>query len=71
MTLADGFHEGWQGDSLASIRGGTGKELREPVVYGRFWYEDVWKKPHYHSFILTLAPRSLPANISPAYTEWT
>jgi hypothetical protein len=47
------------------------KQLREPVVYGRFWYEDVWKKQHYHSFILTLAPRSLPTNISPAYTEWT
>jgi hypothetical protein len=46
--------------------------FREPVIYGRFWYEDVWKGPHYYSFILTLAPGTfLPTNISPAYTDWT
>jgi len=47
-----------------------GRNLRDPVAYGRFWYEDVWNKPHYASFILCLPPRQLPANISPAYTEW-
>jgi hypothetical protein len=46
--------------------------FREPVVYGRFRYEDIWKKPHHYSFILTLAPGTfLPSNISPAYTDWT
>lgn len=46
--------------------------LKQPVVFGRFWYEDVWKEPHYFSFILRLPPTDpLPANISPAYTAWT
>jgi hypothetical protein len=45
--------------------------LQDPVAYGRFWYEDVWRRPHYASFILALPPRELPANVSPAFTDWT
>jgi len=47
------------------------KQLHEPVVYGRFWYKDIWKKPHHSSFILSLAATPLPINISPAYTDWS
>jgi len=41
------------------------------IAYGRFWYEDVWRRPHYASFILALPPRELPANVNPAFTGWT
>lgn len=47
------------------------KGLRDPVVYGRFWYKDIWGQSHYSSFILRLPPGEFPENPSAAYTEWT
>src|SRR5262249_37295171 len=40
------------------------QQLREPAVYGRFWYKDIWKKRHHSSFILSLSPSPLPIKIS-------
>jgi len=44
--------------------------LQNPVVYGRFWYEDIWRRPHSHGFILSLSPAVLPRDISTAHTGW-
>jgi hypothetical protein len=44
--------------------------IQNPVVYGRFWYEDIWKRRHSHGFILSLSSAALPRNISTAHTEW-
>ncbi len=45
-----------------------------PVVYGRFWYEDIWGKPHFFSFIQRLkngrSYSGIP-NIHPKYRERT
>jgi hypothetical protein len=45
--------------------------LREPVVYGRFRYTDIWHKLHVSSFILVIHPDGiLPDTISDEYTFW-
>jgi hypothetical protein len=55
----------------------------DPVVYGRFWYRDIWKEEErYFSFILSikLRPNGTPfdsradidlTSIDDEYTEWT
>jgi hypothetical protein len=55
--------------------------IEKPVVYGRVWYQDIWKETHYFSFILAILPtggthpdlsRALGLDSVPeAYTEWT
>lgn len=47
---------------------------RPLFVYGRYWFEDVWKKTHTSGFVLTVHARGtdphVPANIPSAYTAW-
>src|SRR5215213_5695667 len=45
-----------------------------PVVYGRFWYRDIWKEEHSFGFILSIRDgNSFPdiMGVSPLYTHWT
>jgi hypothetical protein len=56
--------------------------IERPVVYGRFWYNDIWGQERYFSFILavkqiegtsvigTRADLDL-TGIDPEYTKWT
>jgi hypothetical protein len=49
------------------------------VVYGRFWYQDVWGDPHFFSFILSISDiegrgfgtHPDVSEASPEYTKWT
>jgi hypothetical protein len=60
------------------------KELEKPIVYGRFWYYDLWREEErYFSFILRVGTREewglgLATHpdlgligIDPEYTKWT
>jgi len=60
------YPPGTRGDEVARI---PYHGLQDPVAYGRFWYEDVWRRKHFASFILSLPPRPLP-HLDPAYTDW-
>lgn len=45
-----------------------------PIVYGRFWYRDIWNEHHSFGFILALRnKRSHPdvQGVSDSYTNWT
>jgi hypothetical protein len=64
-------------DATTNIQG-----IEQPVVYGRFWYQDIWKEEErYFSFILAIKiedgiPRDSRADIDltgidPEYTKWT
>jgi len=49
------------------------------VVYGRFWYQDIWNEDHFFSFILSIAEKegrgfgthADVSEASPEYTNWT
>jgi hypothetical protein len=45
-----------------------------PVVYGRFWYTDIWANERYFSFILAIRNGNAIsdiANVHPEYGRWT
>jgi hypothetical protein len=56
----------------------------DPLIYGRFWFRDVWGADHSIGFVLVtitdphtgqagtsgIIPPEIAPNISPAYTEW-
>jgi hypothetical protein len=47
---------------------------RNPVVYGRFYYMDIWQKERFFSFVLPLRhsnDHSSVARFDPEYTKWT
>jgi len=41
------------------------------VVYGRFWYRDIWRKGHSFGFILEAGSDHVPREASAAYTDPT
>jgi hypothetical protein len=47
---------------------------RPLLVYGRYWFEDIWKKRHTSGFVLVIHPNGtdghLPTDIPRAYTDW-
>jgi hypothetical protein len=57
--------------------------LETPIVYGRFWYRDIWEEERYFSFILRIGSREQwgvgfgthpdlgLVGIDPEYTAWT
>lgn len=49
-------------------------DLQEPVVYGRFWYTDIWRERRYFSFILAIRPPTtdpdIGRTISDEYNAW-
>jgi hypothetical protein len=50
------------------------RPIPNPVAYGRIWYLDIWKTPHFYSFILPADPIGSHARVSEAhesYTDWT
>jgi hypothetical protein len=44
------------------------------IVYGAFWYEDIWERPHCYRFILSIdASGRTPSNVTdvdPSYRAW-
>jgi hypothetical protein len=45
--------------------------LPEPVVYGRFWYTDIWGEAHNFGFILNPKNSRFEDEVPDAYTSWT
>lgn len=51
-------------------------DIPDPLIYGRFWFDDIWGDSHESGFVLVLdayrqtTPRGIPLNIPPAYTYW-
>jgi hypothetical protein len=47
--------------------------MHNPVAYGRIWYFDIWRRPHYYSFVLPSDPRDHGrlSVLHRAYTDWT
>lgn len=57
---------------------------RDPLIFGRLWFRDVWEEPHSIGFVLVtvkdpetgeegtsaVIPSDIAANIGRAYTEW-
>jgi hypothetical protein len=47
---------------------------RPLLVYGRYWFEDIWKDVHTSGFVLVIEANGthghVPANIPRAYTYW-
>lgn len=47
---------------------------RPLVVYGRYWYEDIWQDKHTSGFVLVIEADTthghVPAGIPAAYTDW-
>jgi hypothetical protein len=51
------------------------RDIPDPFVYGRLWYEDIWGKEHVSSFLLKLGPDGTTVqvdepHIPPAYYYW-
>jgi len=86
--LLPGYKRVTFSDRIAPMGGGKTIELGDygivpqvpnPIVYGRVWYQDIWKDEHIFSFILAIREdRTHPnlsdiglADIAEAYTEWT
>jgi len=56
-------------------------KIEKPVVYGRFWYRDIWNKERYFSFILSIGEKEERglgfgthpdvSEAGPRYTAWT
>lgn len=57
--------------------------IADPLIYGRFWFQDIWGSAHSIGFILVtvrdsqgregtsgIIPREVLERISPAYTNW-
>jgi len=58
--------------------------IRDPLIYGRFWFRDIWGGHHSIGFILVtiidndgregtsaIIPREVSDRISSAYTDWS
>jgi hypothetical protein len=47
---------------------------RPLLVYGRYWFEDIWKKRHTSGFVLVIrddgTDAHVPTDIPRAYTDW-
>jgi hypothetical protein len=47
---------------------------RPLLAYGRYWFQDIWKKRHTSGFVLVVRADGTDANVPPniprAYTDW-
>ncbi len=64
-----GIHETWH---VANIP--VPPLARPMLVYGRYWFEDIWKATHTSGFVLVIEATGtnphVPTGISRAYTDW-
>jgi hypothetical protein len=42
----------------------------EDVVYGAFWYQDIWKKDHMFRFLLRLGPERTWSNVTEVHEDY-
>jgi hypothetical protein len=85
-SIVESYHDWMRPDPQTNWRLGYIESTeRDPLIFGRFWFEDVWGASHSVGFVLLVTvtdpetgeegaspviPSDIGAKIDPAYTAW-